>query len=335
MEFHGAGTDWTCDPAVQQAAGEIWKKSGNSPFNRYIFGQVWPDQAAAKAHDLIIAWRRARPDLVIAECSDLGAHLAAKVLDLPVFAADNGLGPVLLELWDTDIAPALTSLYKRHGQDTPVLPAMLTPAPVPWFYRTPPPPPAARAVRRTVAEFRTVLPERLDRSPSSRPLVYVSLGTLATAMPGLRAVVGSVYREILAALSGIDCDAIVSAGDLAQDLPSTDPSIEVVEHVPQPVLLRRVDLCVTHAGRASLLDAVQGTTPVLGMGVLADQPDNAAVFARRGLGRALELAARRGEIADAVTAVPGDSHYNDAMTAANAELSQLPPLDIMELRDRI
>ncbi|MGA5134845.1 hypothetical protein ACPCTO_34170 [Streptomyces olivoreticuli] len=111
VEFHRAGTDWTCAPAVQQTASEIWKESGNAPFNRYVFGRLWPDQAEVKARDLITAWTRARPDLVIAECSDLGAHLAAKVLHLPVFAADNGLGPVLLDLWDTDIAPALTPLY--------------------------------------------------------------------------------------------------------------------------------------------------------------------------------------------------------------------------------
>ncbi|MEU1818398.1 hypothetical protein ABZ543_24890 [Streptomyces roseifaciens] len=158
---------------------------------------------------------------------------------------------------------------------------------------------------------------------------------MTTAMSGLRTVVGNVYREIMAALSGIGCDGIVSAGDLAQDLPSADPRIEVVEHVPQPALLRRVDLFVTHAGRASLLDAVQGATPVLGMGALADQPDHAAAFARRGLGRALDLTATRGEIADAITAVLGNSRYGDAMTAANAELSQLPPLDITELRDSV
>ncbi|WP_244303907.1 glycosyltransferase [Streptomyces lydicus] len=330
VEFHRAGTDWTCDPAVQQAASEIWKEYGNAPFNRYVFGRLWPDQAEAKAHDLLTAWTRARPDLVIAECSDLGAHLAAKVLELPVFAADNGLGPVLLDLWDTDIAPALTPLHKQHGQDAPVLPPMLTPAPVQWFYGTPPP--AARAVRRTVAEFRTARPERLDRDPSDRPLVYVSLGTLTTAMSGLRTVVGSVYREIMAALSAIGCEAIVSAGDLAGDLRSADPRIRIVEHVPQPALLHRADLFVTHGGRASLLDAVQGATPVLGMGVLGDQPGNAAAFARRGLGRALELTATRGEIADAVTAVLGGSCYDAAMTAARAELSQLPPLDLTELR---
>lgn len=71
---------------------------------------------------------------------------------------------------------------------------------------------------------------------------------------------------------------------------SADPRrITVVKRVPQPALLRRVDLFVTHGGRASLLDAVQGATPVLGMGVLADQPGNAAAFARRGLGRALDI----------------------------------------------
>ncbi|MFJ4577636.1 hypothetical protein ACIP4W_41125 [Streptomyces sp. NPDC088846] len=47
---------------------------------------------------------------------------------------------------------------------------------------------------------------------------------------------------------------------------------------------------MTHGGRASLLDAVQGATPVLVMGVLADPPDTAAAFARRGLGCALGAA---------------------------------------------
>ncbi len=330
VQFHGAGTNWTCDPLVQQTASEIWTGLGNAHFNRYVFGHLWPEQAEAKTRDLLIAWTRARPDLVIAECSDLGAHLAAKVLGLPLLAADNGLGPVLLDLWDTNIAPALLPLYKQYEQDTPVLPPMVTPAPVAWFY--PAPPLSARAVRRTVAEFRTVLPRWPARSSSSRPLVYVSLGTLTTAMTDLRTVVGSAYREIMAALSAIDCDAIVSAGNLAEHLLSTEPRIKVVEHVPQPALLRHADLFVTHGGRASLLDAVQGATPVLVMGVLADQPDNAAAFARRGLGRALDLTATRVEIAEAITAVLGTPQYAAAMRTADAELSQLPPLDLMEQR---
>ncbi|MCK7624453.1 glycosyltransferase [Streptomyces sp. RS10V-4] len=331
VEFHPAGTDWSCERAVQQAASEIWRASGNAPFNRYVFGHLWPEQAAAKAADLLAAWTRARPDLVIAECSDLGAHLAATVLGLPLLAADNGLGPVLLDLWDTDIAPALLPLHKAHEQDTPALPPMLVPAPVPWFYGTPPP--AARPVRRTLAEFRTVLPEWLDGAPSGRPLVYVSLGTLTTAMPGLRTVVGDAYREIMAALRGIDCDAIVSAGDLAGDLRSPDPRITLVGYAPQPALLRRADLFVTHGGRASLLDAVQGATPVLGLGVLADQPANTAAFARRGLGRALDLTATRGELADAMTDLLGTPGYRAALRAAGAELAQLPPLDLGDLRD--
>ncbi|MFF4923545.1 glycosyltransferase [Kitasatospora sp. NPDC001261] len=190
----------------------------------------------------------------------------------------------------------------------------------------------ARAVRRTVAAFRTTVPERPDRPASSRPLVYVSLGTLTTAMSGLRGVVRSVYREVMAALSATGCEAIVSAGHLARDLPSAGPRITVVEHVPQPTLLRQVDLFVTHGGRASLLDAVQAATPVLGLGVLADQPGNTTAFAGHGLGRALELTATRDEIADTVTALLADSRYAAAMAAADAELSRLPPLDIAELR---
>ncbi|MFE7638099.1 hypothetical protein ACFU7Z_29055 [Kitasatospora sp. NPDC057518] len=93
-----------------------------------------------------------------------------------------------------------------------------------------------------------------------------------------------------------------------------------------------MDLFVTHGGRASLLDAVQATTPVLGLGVLADQPGNTTAFAGHGLGRALELTATRDEIADTVTALLADSRYAVATAAADAELSRLPPLDIAELR---
>lgn len=61
---------------MQQAVRGIRKESGNGPFNRYVFGRLWPDRTGAKARDPITARTRARPDLVVAECSDLGAHLA-------------------------------------------------------------------------------------------------------------------------------------------------------------------------------------------------------------------------------------------------------------------
>ncbi len=168
VEFREAGTGWTCVPAVEQTASTIWKGFGNGLFNQYVFGQLWPDQAETKACDLITAWTRTRPDLVIAECSDFGAHLAARVLQLPILAADNDLGPVLLDLWDTDIAPALTPLYKQYEQDALVLPDMPTPAPAHWFYATPPP--RAHELRRTVAEHRTALPNGWTTPPPTAPL---------------------------------------------------------------------------------------------------------------------------------------------------------------------
>ncbi|MFF8830849.1 glycosyltransferase [Streptomyces sp. NPDC015131] len=331
-DFRAAGVNWTCDPGLQRAAGRVWRSQGNAAFNRYVFGRLWPRQAAVKARDLIGAWRRDRPDLVIAECSDPGAHLAARVLRLPLVAADNGLGPVLVDLWDTHVAPALLPLYERYGQDSPTLPPMLSPAPLPWFF--PAPPASARAVRRTLPAFRTAP----FRHPGvalrpSRPLVYVSLGTLATAMSGLRTVAEGVYREVMAAVRALDCDAIVSAGDLAPRLPSAGPHITVVTRVPQPALLHRAGAFVTHAGRASLLDAVQAATPVLSMGVLADQPGNAAAFSGRGLGRSLDVTAGRDEIAGALSALLGTSRHATAMRAARAELSRLPPLDLAALRD--
>ncbi|CAM5235678.1 macrolide-inactivating glycosyltransferase [Streptomyces spiroverticillatus] len=344
LEFQRAGTDWTCDPVVQRTASETWTRHGNDQFNRHVFGRLWPERAATKTRHLLAAWTRARPDLVVAECSDLGAHVAARALGLPLVAADNGLGPLLLDLWDTDVAPALTPLHERYGQlGAPALPPLLTPAPVPWFYATPPP--GIRAVRRTLAAHRTgsASEDRTaretdaavheGRAGAARPLVYVSLGTLTTAMPGLRTVVEGLYGEILAALAAVDCDVIVSAGPLAGRLQRAHPGVRIVEHVVQPALLRRADLFVTHGGRASLLDAVQGSTPVLVLGLLADQPDNAAAFAGLGLGRALSRAATREAITEAVRYLLGTSRYRAAAASASSELSRLPPLDLAELHD--
>ncbi|MFD9789772.1 glycosyltransferase [Streptomyces sp. NPDC059070] len=333
VDFHRAGTNWTCAPGVQQTAGTVWKRYGNGAFNRYVFGHLWTELAGRKAQDLLASWTRTRPDLVIAECSDFGAHLAARVLGLPLVAADNGLGPVLVDLWDSDIAPALSALHKQYELPAPALPPMVTPAPVDWFHETTPP--GTRAVRRTVARFRTVLPDRLAPAPTARPLVYVSLGTLTTAMASLRTVVEGLYQEVMAALSATGCHAIVSAGELARHLRTTDSRITVVEHVPQPALLHHADLFVTHAGRGSLLDAVQGGTPVLAMGVLGDQPGNAAAFARLGLGQALDLTATRGEMADAITTVLGAPRYGAAVRAADAALSELPTFDPVESRDTL
>ncbi|MFF0745555.1 glycosyltransferase [Streptomyces sp. NPDC004111] len=331
VEFHRAGTSWTCDPVVQRTASALWAESGNASFNRYVFGDLLPGRAGQKAAHLLANWTRRRPDLVVAECSDLGAHLAARVLGLPLVAADNGLGPVLLHLWDTDVAPALLPLYKQYEQDgLPVLPPLITPAPVPWFYGSTAHP--LRAVRRTVAEHRApAVPSPEDRSPSARPLVYVSLGTLTTAMPGLRGTVKALYGDILAALQDFDCETVVSAGALAERVRRSHPDARVVEHVGQPALLRRAGLFVTHGGRASLLDAVQGATPVLALGILADQPDNADAFARLGLGRALDVRASRPEIADAVRAVLDAPRPREAMTAARHELARLPAVDLVEL----
>ncbi|MFI0743044.1 hypothetical protein ACH4PU_33975 [Streptomyces sp. NPDC021100] len=80
---------------------------------------------------------------------------------------------------------------------------------------------------------------------------------------------------------------------------------------------------------------MRGATPAVGMGVVADQPGNAAAFARRGLGRALELPASREEIAAAVVAVLGDPSQAAAMTAAGAAPADLLPLDSGAARQRV
>jgi zeaxanthin glucosyltransferase len=118
----------------------------------------------------------------------------------------------------------------------------------------------------------------------SRPLVYVSMGTLQNGI--LR-----TFRIIAEACVGSDLQLVISLGgglDPAQlkDLPG-DPI--VVGYAPQLELIRRASLTISHGGLNTILESLAQGVPVVALPVAYDQPGVGVRVERSGVGRSIPV----------------------------------------------
>ncbi|MBO0663675.1 glycosyltransferase [Jiella sp. MQZ9-1] len=132
-----------------------------------------------------------------------------------------------------------------------------------------PPSPIRHAVGpiRTVAGSAAPLPLR---RAFDRQLVFASFGTLQGHRAGL-------FRKIAAACRWIGADCVVAhCGRLSPAQAKTIDAAFVTDFLPQRAMLHEADLCVTHAGMNTVLDALEAATPMLAIPMAFDQPGIAA-----------------------------------------------------------
>jgi len=120
--------------------------------------------------------------------------------------------------------------------------------------------------------------ERLD----GRPIVYSSLGTLQNTREAL-------FRCIAQACAGLPVQLVLSHGGgltarQAAALPG-DPL--VVNYAPQPELLARAALTITHAGLNTVLDSLANGVPVVSVPLTYEQPAIARRVEWCGAGRSI------------------------------------------------
>ena len=123
--------------------------------------------------------------------------------------------------------------------------------------------------------------DRLD----GRPLVYASLGTVR---PNQQAV---LFRRIAEACSGLAVQLVISAGKWLERgsmgcpescaLPG-DPLVQ--PFVPQPALLERARLLITHAGQNTVVEALTRGVPMVALPQGEDQFAMAARIEHSGVG---------------------------------------------------
>ncbi|WP_019995936.1 glycosyltransferase [Aureimonas ureilytica] len=136
------------------------------------------------------------------------------------------------------------------------------------------------------------LPFRRD---PSRPLVFASLGTLQ----GHRL---DLFQAIARACRTLDIQlAIAHCGRLSKAEAALLDADIVTNFLPQRAVLAEADLCVSHAGLNTVLDAMEAGVPVLALPIAYDQPGVAARLVHHGAG--LRLPYRRlsaGQVAEAL-----------------------------------
>ena len=148
--------------------------------------------------------------------------------------------------------------------------------------------------------------QRYPRRAHDRPLVYVSLGTVLNNAPDF-------YRSALQALSGMDCDAILSIGD-AVDPAALGPvpgNVRIFPRVNQLEVLAGADVFLTHCGMNSVSESLLCGVPM----VLFPQhgEENAVAIRCEQLGAGLRLKRPSAScIRSALEAVLGDDRYRRA-----------------------
>jgi MGT family glycosyltransferase len=107
---------------------------------------------------------------------------------------------------------------------------------------------------------------------ADRPLVYASMGTL---LNGAARQFGAIL-EAARAHPGLQLVLSIGANLDLKELPHLPENAVVVRFAPQPELLKRAALCVTHAGLNTVLEALSNGVPLLAIPVGTDQPGVAA-----------------------------------------------------------
>ena len=129
------------------------------------------------------------------------------------------------------------------------------------------------------------LPEREERvTKRSRPLVYISLGTVIHDRKRF-------CKNCAAALADMDADAVLSVGtaDNLKALGSLPSNIRAEERVDQLAVLQQADVFLTHCGMNSASEAIWYGVPMV---LDPQQSEEAAVAARiEELGMGLRLRA--------------------------------------------
>ena len=286
------------------------------------------DMGARLFVDVIARWTAAdlapvlqwlRPDLVVYEQSDFGAAVAAHAAGIPVVC--HALSPRFPdELLAALGGPRLDGLWSEHATRPSsfdvftgdayldIFPTMLQ---QPSFLTDP-----ARVLMRPIpyAEPGATVPRWI--TSTSRPLVYLTLGTIVST--------DDVLRPAIAALGMLDVDVLLALGSAAgADLGPLPANVHVEAFVDQAAVLGYADLVVHHGGSGTILGALINGTPQLLMPKGADQFFNADLMAAAGLASVLEPSA---VTADSVAAAARRAmhEHRPAVDAARAEIAAQP-----------
>lgn len=161
--------------------------------------------------------------------------------------------------------------------------------------------------------------EQLD----GRPLVYASMGTLQNGLDW-------AFRAIAAACVGLDAQLVLSLGGgvlTATELGELPANAVVVPYAPQPEILERAALCITHAGLNTALESLTYGVPMVAIPVTNDQPGVAARIRYTQTGEVIALDQLTAEdLREQIVKVLGDPAYRERALQLKRDFASERPL---------
>lgn len=275
-----------------------------------------------------------RADLIVRDDSEFAGYLAGELLGVPVVCLSGAMS----NTYDHTEMAAVVDLY-RTELGLPALdgPSGLYPGPLLDYM----PESAAFSGAPAARTLRFRQPRRHEpgaRLPAlaargERPLVYAAIGTgwrtWSNWGQGVHKGGDDPYAamaNLLAALSEVECTAVVSAGGMeTEDMPR-GANVEVRDHVPQQLVLEAAQLFCSHGGYNGIREAVRAGVPMLLHPAILDQPANAAAVTRLGLGSTVS-GLEVGPLTERIAAALADEELARRSRAARAGMLALPGID--------
>ena len=158
---------------------------------------------------------------------------------------------------------------------------------------------------------------------TGEPLIYASMGTLVNGLT-------DVFRVILKAAAIPGRQLVLSVGSNIQmdDIGPIPASAIVVTKAPQMELLKRSELCITHAGINTTLESLALGVPMVAIPVGFDQPGIAARIVYHGVGKSVPVASMNKEdLSGAIQEVLGNPSYRDTARRFQRTIAQTHGLD--------
>ena len=289
--------------------------------------------------DLLALAESWRPDLFVRDCSEFGALTAAELLGVP-HAKVEVHAPGQPPRFTAALVEPLRRLRAEFGLPEYPLPDLLgrylVLVPFPPSLNTigSPIPPTAHHIRALPPDTPdAALPAWAD-GVRSRPLVYVSLGTLFSEHRGVE-----IFSKLLAGLRDVDAEVVATTGR-GLDPAALGPQptqVHIERFLPLGALLPRCSLVVFHGGSGTLIQVLACGLPMVILPLGADQPENAARCAELGAARTLDQGQLTPDrIREAALDVLHSPSYRRAAGRLRDEIERLPGLEFaVELLERL
>lgn len=272
-----------------------------------------------------------KPDLIVRESMEFGSVVAAAETGVPVVrvATTNGVLEEQVLRWSINSVDRMRSeagLAPDQGTAMYATPAFTC---FPQSFEadlssTDMPMPFRVGGRRQTVPDDVPVPDWAESD--GRPLVFVTLGTLA----GLSQKAPIIMGHVLEAISTLPVRVLISTGpNFALDtLGAVSDNVTIVEWVPQDEIFPRTDALLCHGGAGTIIAGMTNGVPMVVTPMGADQPENARRVEALGCGVALSkpdadairvalehalsdtrLRATANQVADEIAALPS---YADA-----------------------